>query len=56
MIGDNKEKQESDDRDLGEMMMNIVKNTSLIAVLRWKDFHSTLIEISLPIILYLFYT
>ena len=38
------------------MMMNIDQNSLLIGVLGWKDFHSTLIEISLLIILYLHFT
>ena len=31
------------------------KSSLLIEVLRWDDFHKNLIEISLPIILYLYF-
>ena len=34
-------------------MMNAVQSSPVIGVLGWKDFYSTSIEISLPIILYL---
>ena len=34
-------------------MMNAVQGSLLIGVLGWDDFHRMLIEISLPIILYL---
>ena len=37
-------------------MMNKIESLPLIEVLEWDNFHKTLIEISLPIILYLHFT
>ena len=36
------------------IIMNAVQSSPLIGVLGWKDSHNTLIEINLPIILYLY--
>ena len=38
------------------IIINEVGSLLLIRVLKWDDFHKSLIKISLPIILHLFYT